>query len=152
MFSLDEVCPAKLLGRPLPKLDGIRISLSAAQTEKKAILLCFFDANQRPSRHCITQLAKKASELKEKGITVVVVQAAQIEENTLKEWINKSDIPFPVSIIAAGIEKAPFTWGVRSLPWLILTDRRHIVTAEGFGLDELDAQIGRSNESQSRRP
>jgi len=82
----------------------------------------------------------------------LVVQAAQIGENTLKEWINKSDIPFPVSIMTAGIEKAPFTWGVRSLPWLILTDRRHIVTAEGFGLDELDAQIGHSNESQSRRP
>ena len=82
----------------------------------------------------------------------LVVQAAQIGENTLKEWINKSDIPFPVSVITAVIEKAPFTWGVRSLPWLILTDRRHIVTAEGFGLDELDAQIGHSNESQSRRP
>jgi hypothetical protein len=32
-------------------------------------------------------------------------------------------------------------WGVRSLPWLILTDRKHIVTVEGFGLNELNDEI-----------
>jgi hypothetical protein len=30
---------------------------------------------------------------------------------------------------------------VKSLPWLILTDKAHIITAEGFGLDELDEKI-----------
>jgi len=30
---------------------------------------------------------------------------------------------------------------VKSLPWLILTDKEHIVIAEGFGLDELDEKI-----------
>jgi len=28
-----------------------------------------------------------------------------------------------------------------SLPWLILADACHLVVAEGFSLDELDAQI-----------
>jgi hypothetical protein len=34
-----------------------------------------------------------------------------------------------------------FDWAVCSLPWLILTDSRHVVAAEGFGLSELDAKI-----------
>jgi len=31
--------------------------------------------------------------------------------------------------------------GIQSLPWLILTDRQHIVRAEGFGLDDLSQKI-----------
>ncbi|MGD0014558.1 MAG: hypothetical protein ABSD56_09055, partial [Bryobacteraceae bacterium] len=27
------------------------------------------------------------------------------------------------------------------MPWLILTDRNHVVTAEGFGIDELDTRL-----------
>jgi hypothetical protein len=30
---------------------------------------------------------------------------------------------------------------VKSLPWLILTDKNHKVTAEGFSLTELDEKI-----------
>jgi len=29
------------------------------------------------------------------------------------------------------------TRGVGSLPWLILTDKQHIVRSQGFGIDEL---------------
>ena len=32
-------------------------------------------------------------------------------------------------------------WGVRVQPWLILTDRTHVVRAEGFGLRELDQKL-----------
>jgi len=38
-----------------------------------------------------------------------------------------------------------FAWGVKSLPWLILTDRKHIVRAEGFGLSELDEKLNVNN-------
>ncbi len=38
-------------------------------------------------------------------------------------------------------EKIRFAWGVKSLPWLILTDSQHVVSAEGFGLNELDGKI-----------
>jgi hypothetical protein len=46
-----------------------------------------------------------------------------------------------VGAITADIEKTRFTWGVRSLPWLILTDSKHIIRAEGFNLSELDEKI-----------
>jgi len=38
-------------------------------------------------------------------------------------------------------KKNRFVWGVKSLPWLILTDQKHIVEANGFSLAELDEKI-----------
>lgn len=38
-------------------------------------------------------------------------------------------------------EKLKFNWGVKSLPWLILTDNERIVQAEAFALGELDGRI-----------
>ena len=43
-------------------------------------------------------------------------------------------------------EKTRFTWGVQSLPWLILTDSRHLVIDAGFGLNDLDDKIKAANE------
>jgi hypothetical protein len=34
-----------------------------------------------------------------------------------------------------------FTWGVKSLPWLIMTDKQQIVIAEGFGIADLTKKI-----------
>jgi hypothetical protein len=39
-------------------------------------------------------------------------------------------------------EKTRFNWGVKSLPWLILTDKKQAVRAEGFPITELDWKIG----------
>lgn len=125
------------VGKPLPKFEGIKLSLTAEQTKDSAILFCFFDMNQRPSRRWITQLAQKARELKGKRVTIVAVQASEVKENSFSAWIKKNAIPFPTGLITANIEKTRFTWGVRSLPWLILTDRQHVVTAEGFSVNEL---------------
>jgi len=133
--------PQSLTGKPLPDLKDLNIDLSPADAGDKMVLVCFWDIEQRPSRRCVTQLAKKAAELKEKGVTVLAVQATQIDENRLREWTKKSNIPFAVGGVTADIEKMRFAWGVRSLPWLILTDREHIVRAEGFALGELNQRI-----------
>jgi hypothetical protein len=135
-----------LAGKPLPDLDGITIDFTPAQAKDKIVLVCFFDMNQRPSRHCISQLAKQADLLKGKGVTIVAVQASKIEESALNEWVKKSNVSFPVGRIVGDEEKVRFNWGVKSLPWLILTGKGHVVRTEGFGLDELDARI-RENEN-----
>ena len=44
-------------------------------------------------------------------------------------------------MIEADAEQIRAAWGVKSLPWLILTDNKHIVTAEGFGLAELGERL-----------
>jgi len=89
---------------------------------------------------------KQAQQLKQKGVIVIAVQASKIDENTLNDWVKNYNIPFPVGMVQGDEEKARFNWGVRSLPWLILTDKQHIVQAEGFGIDELDERIVKLNE------
>ena len=136
--------PAKappLAGRPLPGFDGIKIDLAADQTKDKMMLVCFWDMEQRPSRYCIRELAKCAEELKENGVTVVAIQVSNVDEDKLNEWVKKYKIPFPVGMVQGDEEKSRFTWGVRALPWLILTDQEHVVRSNGFSLAELDEKI-----------
>jgi len=128
--------PPSLAGRPLPELKEAGIDLPPADTDGKIILVCFFDMEQRPSRHCVTQLAKQAEQLKSKGVTIVTVQASKMDQTALNQWVEKYNIPFPVGMVRG------FAWGVRSLPWLILTDRGHIIQSTGFQVNQLNEKIG----------
>ena len=73
------------------------------------------------------------------------VQAVQMDDGALRKWVSEENIPFPVGMIQGDEECVRFDWAVYSLPWLILTDREHIIQAEGFGLDHLDKMIEEMN-------
>jgi peroxiredoxin len=133
--------PPSLLGKTLPDLKQLKIDLPSEDSENKIILVCFWDMQQRPSRHCVTEVAKQAEQLKQKGVTIVAVQASKIDASALKEWVEKYNITFPVGAVEGDVEKTNFAWGVRSLPWLILTNRSHTVTAEGFAVGALANKI-----------
>ena len=132
----DPADAARLIGVPLPPFDGIDLDLAPDQTEGKSLLICFFDMNQRPSRHCVRTLSERASQLAGSGVLVVAIHAA--EADSLEAWAKKSKIALPVGTVAGDVEEMKYTWAVRSLPWLILTDREHIVRAAGFAVGELD--------------
>jgi protocatechuate 3,4-dioxygenase beta subunit len=138
--------PPSLVGKALPDLNDVDVALSAADANDKMILVCFWDMNQRPSRHCIRQVAKRAEDLKQKGVTIVTVQASKTEEEALNAWLKKYGIGFPAGMIQGDEEKTRFRWGVRSLPWLILTDKEHVIRAAGFGLGDLDEKVKASGE------
>ena len=129
------------IGKPLPELKDLGINLSPANANDKVILVCFFDMNQRPSRNAIIQLARQAEELKQKGVTVIAIQTSKVAEDTLNKWTKDQSISFPVGMVRGDEEEIRFTWGVKSLPWLILTDKEHIVRVEGFALAELDEKL-----------
>ncbi|MBN1359255.1 MAG: carboxypeptidase regulatory-like domain-containing protein [Sedimentisphaerales bacterium] len=133
--------PPSLLGKRLPAFENVALDLAREQLQDKRLLICFWDMNQRPSRNGLTQLVGKARELEGKGITVVTIQTSPVERAALDNWLKEQNVPFPAGMIEADEQKTRLTWGVRSLPWLILTDREHLVTAEGIALDELDAAI-----------
>ncbi len=133
--------PASLIGRALPDLKDLNVNLSPADIDNKMILVCFWDMEQRPSRYYIRQVAKEAYRLKQKGIVVVAVQASKIDQNTLDEWVKKYKIPFTIGMVQTDTEKAKFKWGFRSLPWMILTDANHVVSSNGFSLNELNKKI-----------
>ncbi len=144
----DLASAQPLLGKALPGFEGINIDLAADQTKNKMILVCFFDMEQRPSRNCISQLAKQADRLKDKSVAVIAVQASKADAGTFNEWVKKNNILFPVGMVATDAEEIRFAWCVQSLPWLILTNRDHIVAAEGFTISELSDKIKRVSDAK----
>jgi protocatechuate 3,4-dioxygenase beta subunit len=133
--------PPSLVGRPLPELKEVGIDLPLADADEKMLLVCFFDMEQRPSRHCVNQLVKQADQLKNNGVTAVAVQATRMDQEALNQWKDKYNIPFAVGMAQEDREKTRFSWGIRSLPWLILTDKNHVVSSNGFSLGQLNDKI-----------
>ena len=133
--------PASLIGTPLPDFLNVGFNFVPPEPDGKGILVCFFDMNQRPSRNCITELKGNAERLKEKGLAVIAIQVSKVNEDELDRWIKQADIRFPVGMSKGNVERTLFTWGVKSLPWLILTDGKHLVWAEGFGLSDLSEKL-----------
>ncbi|HUS89807.1 MAG TPA: carboxypeptidase regulatory-like domain-containing protein [Desulfosporosinus sp.] len=140
VIGKSDFAPA-LLGKPLPDLSDITIDFTPVQAKDKMILVCIFDMNQRPSRHCMTQLAEQAQQLKNKGVTTIAVQASKMDQDALSQWIKEYKIPFSVGMVKDDAEKTRFNLGVKSLPWLILTDSKHTVRAEGFAINELEVKL-----------
>lgn len=132
---------ASLLGRQLPDLNDLSIKLPADRIKAKMILVCFFDMQQRPSRNCLRQLSKRAQEFQAQDVIVLAAQASKVKEKELNEWVRENNVPFPIGMVQGDEESIRFAWGVRSLPWLILTDRQRIVTTGGFALNELDEKV-----------
>ena len=139
--AVDLRSPGSLLpGNPLPDFEGITMDLPD-EVDSRPLLICFFDLHQRPSRHCAIQLAECAESLRQEGVTVIAVQASAMESSQIEEWTGKNDIFFPVGVVQGDAESVRFGWGVKSLPWLILTDRSHTVRAAGFSIGELRGQL-----------
>jgi hypothetical protein len=131
---------ASLKGRPLPDLTALGLAADAAPAGKP-VLLCLADVEQRPSRRVVRLLAEQHDALRQKGITVLAVQAAVTSADALKEWKDTNPVPFAVGRVAEKSDKTKWASEVESFPWLILTDAQGRVMAEGFALEELEAKL-----------
>jgi uncharacterized GH25 family protein len=139
-----------LIGKTIPDFNGIKIDFDKEKAKDKKFLICFFDIEQRPSRSCILELNKIAEELKAKDVEVILIHASKTETEYLDSWLKENNIPFLVGMIetnnpstslGTGEDQTKFNWGVKALPWLILTDKKHVVTDEGFSSSELEEKI-----------
>jgi len=65
-----------------------------------------------------------------------------------RDWEKENNIPFPVGMIRGDIERTRFTWGVRSLPRLILANNKHSVTSQGFAMEELQDELRKTGDKQ----
>lgn len=134
----------RLSNKPLPELYEFGIVPSAIDANDKAILVCFFDTSQQPSQNCLMQLTSRTEDLKANDITVIAIQVSRVEQAELDEWMKENGIYFTVGMNWDSVAEIRFKWGVKSLPWLILTDKKHVVVAEGFSIDDLDEKITKS--------
>ena len=140
--------PEPLFGKPLPDLRalGADSTWTAAVDESKGkpVLVCFFDRSQRPSRNAVDALAGKKDALKEHGVAVFLIDASarsDEEKQADSAAAAKGESSFPRAYLDEKAEETKLAWGVKALPWLILADREHVVRAEGFPVDELDAKL-----------
>ena len=140
--------PTSLIGTTIRQWSQLSLPLDGSKVTGKTILLCLFDMNQRPSRNCLRQLGAKAAELEAKGVVVAAAQAPTVDQSELDKWVKENDIAFAVGSLHRVEGDTLTTARVESLPWLVLTDRNHIVRAEGFRLDELDGILSEVTEMQ----
>ena len=124
----------------MPDLAPLGLTPAEAPADQP-LLAMLIDAEQRPSRRAVRLLAEQSATLKEKGVAVIVVQAGAMVDDAFKTWKQEAALPFPVGCLKENAEKARAAWGAGALPWLILANKAHRVTAEGFALEELDAKL-----------
>jgi len=144
--------PPGLVGRPLPALDQASAQLDPASVQGRAVLLCFWDIHQRPSRHCIRQLADRSACTDSTGVAIVTIQMADVEPASLARWVQENSVSFPVlTPRTEHLDSIRLAWSIRSLPWLVLADRTGIVCSLGFPPSELDTQLAALAEPTDRR-
>ncbi len=132
------------VGTRIDDLKEFSLNLSAESLADKRILLCFFDWRQRPSRHCLARLNERAQELAAQNVVVLAVDAAGPERGDADDYVEEQKITVPVGTVGSDVDEVRHAWNVQSLPWLVLTDCQHVVTALGFSLAELDEQLDRT--------
>jgi protocatechuate 3,4-dioxygenase beta subunit len=137
--ELTHTPETSIRGKSLPDLK--ELGLSALETGNKPLLLCFCDIDQRPSRRCLSDLAGKSDLLASRGVTLLIVQVSQIDMGKHQTWLKDNKTAASIHVLEGDFQARKTAWGVRSLPWLILTDQNHIVTAEGFAVEELAAKV-----------
>jgi len=133
--------PARLRGKPLPDLVAAGFASVDAPTNQPVLAL-LIDAEQRPCRRVLRLLGDQAPALKQKGLAVLVLHSGEMAEEAFAAWKQEAATTFPVVRLKQDPDKARVAWGAGALPWLILADKAHRVIAEGFSLDDLDAQLG----------
>jgi Carboxypeptidase regulatory-like domain len=129
-----------LTGKPLPDLTSLAFAADAVPAGK-LVLLCLMDVQQRPSRRMARLLTEQQDALREKGVTVLAAQTVPASNESWDDWKETNPVLFPISRLRDKSDNIKWVSGIESLPWLILADKKGVVAAEGFGLEELEAKL-----------
>jgi protocatechuate 3,4-dioxygenase beta subunit len=124
---------ASVLNQPL-KLD-----LNAGLAGKK-LLVVAASIEQRPSRRLLDTLAANAATVARQGFAIVLVHPAVTDEQQVKQWLKDHKLDVTQLIIAKDQSDAASLMtacGAESLPFMLLTDDKHLVTAADVKPDQL---------------
>jgi protocatechuate 3,4-dioxygenase beta subunit len=101
------------------------------------VLLCFFDGHRPPLHNGLAIFARHVDELRQRGVTTIAVQVGNVKDDASIQWLKEQSPDLLVGSVREKVSYMLSTWHIEDLPWLILTDRKHIVRAEGFDIKEL---------------
>ena len=140
------------IGKPVPGFDTIRFgTFETEQTKGRQLLVCFWDMDQRPSRQCIRVLQEQSGTSRDKNTVVLVVNAGAKRGKEAEDWLKENGPSLTAGIVKGDPHDTLLAWGARGLPWLVLTDKEHVITKAGFNLGALEQTEGkaeRAKESQ----
>jgi hypothetical protein len=124
-----------LVGKVLPDVNALGLKEAVDAAAGKNLLICFFDLNQRSSRHMVRSLAANRAGLESKGVMLIAVDTSGVADAERNAALEKDGVWFP---IGKGGREEVSSWRAAAMPWLILTDTGHVVRAEGFTPEQLD--------------
>jgi len=127
-------------GKLLPDVAALGLKATDVPVDKPVVVL-LIDAEQRPSRRALGVLTDQAGALKEKGVSVIVLQAGPMTDAAYAAWMQETGLPFPIARLKDTSERGLSAWGATSLPWLLLAVQSHRVAAVGFPIEELEAKL-----------
>jgi protocatechuate 3,4-dioxygenase beta subunit len=124
---------ASVLNKPL-KLD-----LDAGLAGKK-LLVVAASIEQRPSRRILDMLAASQASIAKQGFAVALVHPAVTDEKQVRQWIADHKLDVTQLILAKDQSDAASLMtacGAESLPFMLLTDDKHLVKALDIQPDKL---------------
>ena len=148
--SKEYISPTSLVGRKLPDLSSLEIGFDPERTKDKKTLVCFVDVTQHASQSAIKYLNKTRYEIEQRNVAIICVQVTPVDKEEFSVWIKDHKIRMPIGALPGDAwwnDKTKLlnlnppdnrqdilsqTWGVRSLPWMILTDEDQNIMATGF--------------------
>ena len=132
--------PPTLEGKLLPDLAALGLKATDVPADKPVVVLVI-DAEQRSSRRALKVLTDQAGALKEKRVSVIILQAGPMADAAYAAWLQEAALPFPIARLKDTSERGLSAWGATSLPWLLLAVQSHRVAAVGFPIEELEAKL-----------
>ncbi|MHC4713322.1 MAG: hypothetical protein ACYTAN_08655, partial [Planctomycetota bacterium] len=116
--------------------EGSEVSL-----EGKAILVCFWDVDSRPSRRMVEGLATRSGGLAGKDVAVLLVHAGTADASNVRAYLNEKGVTSPLAFVNGGNDEMLPPWAIETLPRLVLADKEHTVRGAGFSISALDAEL-----------
>ncbi len=144
--------PSSLVGSQLPDLRALEMGFDYKGFKNKKNLVVFMDYTKRPSQIAVNSLKKGQLDFRRSNVEVVCIQVAPVDEEDFAAWKKENRISFPVYILPGQsnwdaknnpliLKQNPEImnmlrreWGVRSIPWTILTDENQKIVATGLNI------------------
>jgi hypothetical protein len=126
------------------KVDGLQEYVSGLDTaglQGKRLLILFVDINQFPADIVGQNASEQFRKLQAKGVEVIGIQVNKCDAVKFDEWVQKVKCPFSFYIAKNGDELRS-KFGVNQVPWIILTDSNHVVSAEGVNGSDFEKELG----------